>query len=139
MNEYKLPKIFNWQTASDKLVKKYVADLYQTGTNAPVATELFNNTDVAFTYEYFGLGTYGVTSSQPVFSSCGMGCPSGQKNQVTVSNQLAFFGGPVGAVAAFPVSDNLIIILTDDGSGAADDVLGNFLQNTLEITFYPNH
>lgn len=138
-NEFKLPKKYNWQTASDKLVKKYVADLFQTGTDAPVATILFNNTDIAFTYEYYGLGTYGVTSSKPIFSGCTMGCPSGQKTQIDVSNQLVFFGGPVGTIAAFPVSDNFIIILTDDGSGAADDLLGNFLQNTLEITIYPNY
>jgi hypothetical protein len=52
MKEFTLPKIFNWQKASEKIVKKYVADLYQSSTDAPVATELYNDTGVAFTFEY---------------------------------------------------------------------------------------
>lgn len=136
MQEFKLQKLFNWQTASDKLVKKYVADLFQTGTDAPVATELFNNTGIAFTYEYVAPGTYSVTANQPIFSGCTLGCPSGQKNQVTISN---FFNYVIQVNAlALPVTDNIILILTDDTAGAADDILGNYSQNTLELTIYPN-
>lgn len=136
MQEFKLPKLFNWQTASDKLVKKYVADLFQTGTDAPVATELFNNTGIAFTYEYIAPGTYSVTANQPIFSGCGMGCPSGQKNQVTISN---FFNYVIQVNAlALPVTDNIMLILTDDSVGAANDILGTYAQNTLELTIYPN-
>ena len=54
--EYKITKTRNWQTGGNKLVKKYVADLFQTGTDAPIEKVLFNNTDVAFTYEYIQPG-----------------------------------------------------------------------------------
>ena len=108
MQEFKLQKLFNWQTASDKLVKKYVADLYQTGTVAPVATELFNNTGIAFTYEYVAPGTYSVTANQPIFSGCTMGCPNGQKNQVTISTSFNYVIQV--SVLVLPVTDNIILI-----------------------------
>jgi len=138
MQEFKLPKIFNWQTASDKLVKKYVADLFQTGTDAPVATELFNNTGIAFTYEYLSTGVYLVNCSKPIFSGCSMGCPSGQKTQVAISNLYNEIlpGGPYSA-CAYPVDASNIIILSAKDISAADDFLGFFTQNTIEITIYP--
>jgi hypothetical protein len=136
MQEFKLPKVFNWQTASDKLVKKYVADLFQANTDAPVTTELFNNTGIAFTYEYVAPGTYSVTSNKPIFSGCTMGCPNGQRTQISVSN---FFNYVIQVnVTVLAVTDNIILILTDDSIGAADDILGVYSQNTLELTIYPN-
>ena len=138
MQEFKLQKLFNWQTASNKLVKKYVADLYQTGTVAPVATELFNNTGIAFTYEYLSAGTYLVNCSKPIFSGCGMGCPSGQKAQVTISNLYNEYlpAGPYSA-CVFPVDASNIIILTAKNTSLVDDFLGFYTQNTIEITIYP--
>lgn len=136
MQEFKLPKLFNWQTASDKLVKKYVADLFQTGTDAPVATELFNNTGIVFTYDYVSPGTYSVTANQPIFSGCTLGCPSGQKNQVTMSNSFNYVI-QVSALALL-VFDDTMLIFTDDSVGAADDILGAYAQNTIELTIYPN-
>jgi hypothetical protein len=136
MQEFKLQKLFNWQTASNKLVKKYVADLYQTGTVAPVATELFNNTGIAFTYEYVAPGTYSVTANQPIFSGCTMGCPNGQKNQVTISTSFNYVIQV--SVLVLPVTDNIILILTDDAGGSADDILGVYAQNAIELTIYPN-
>jgi hypothetical protein len=136
MQEFKLPKLFNWQTASDKLVKKYVADLFQTNADAPVATELFNNTGIAFTYEYVSPGTYSVTANQPIFSGCTMGCPSGQKNQVTISNSFNYV--ILISALVFPVTDDTMLIFTDDSVGAADDILGAYAQNTIELTIYPN-
>lgn len=194
MQEFKLQKLFNWQTASNKLVKKYVADLRQSNTSttsgslvvgveyiintlqpgdnftnvgfvstgstfvatsttptvwthstevinvkdsSPVATELFNNSGISFTYEYYGEGVYAVTSSQPIFSNCGMGCAPGQKNQVTISNPISFFGGPAAAIAIFPVANNVIIIITSNGSGYIDNILGDYQQNAIELTLYP--
>jgi hypothetical protein len=65
-----------------------------------------------------------------------MGCPSGQKNQVTISN---FFNYVIQVNAlALPVTDNIMLILTDDSFGAADDILGAYAQNTIELTIYPN-
>jgi len=136
MQEFKLPKVFNWQTASDKLVKKYVADLFQVNTDAPVATELFNNTGIAFTYEYVAPGTYSVTSNKPIFSGCTMGCPNGQRTQVSVTNSFNYVIQV--SVTVLAVTDNIILILTDDSTGAVDDILGVYSQNTLELTIYPN-
>ena len=137
MQEFKLPKVFNWQTASDKLVKKYVADLYQTGTDAPVATELFNTTGVAFTYEYLAVGVYAVSCSKPIFSGCGMGCPTGQNTQLDITNGFSYVSGTARGVIAFPVANDYIIVLSNDGGTDMDDIIGNFVQNALEITIYP--
>jgi hypothetical protein len=132
MQEFKLPKVFNWQTASDKLVKKYVADLYQTGTDAPVATELFNNTGIAFTYEYISTGFYVVTANKNIFTNV-----SGQSVQVSISNpNITLSGINDFCIMAFPGFYNAIIISTLNNGGDADDILGNTLQNSLEITFY---
>jgi hypothetical protein len=192
MNEFNLPKKFNWELASQPIVKKYVADLYQNSVyttsgllvvgveyvinyleigdnfinvgytglgipfiatattptvwtnstavinvkqSAPVGTVLANNTEVAFSYEYLTEGTYLVTSSKPIFTGCGMGCPVAQHTQTNITNSFAFFSGV--AVSIFPISDNEMIILSGNGSGPIDDVLGYYLQNALEITIYP--
>jgi hypothetical protein len=130
MNEFNLKKVFNWQKASEPIVKKYVADLHQTGTDAPVATELYNDTDVSFTYEYFGNGVYGVRASKPIFSGCGMGCPPGQKAQAFITN-CSF--ETTYSFAIFPGANDLFVIFSSTGDGA----LGDFSQNAIEITIYP--
>tara|TARA_R110000868_G_scaffold66237_1_gene197364 strand:+ start:145 stop:552 length:408 start_codon:yes stop_codon:yes gene_type:complete len=135
MNEFRLPKVFNWQTASQPIVKKYVADLYQTGTDAPVATVLANNTDVAFTYEYIGAGIYLVSASKNLFTTL-----TGQKVQATITNAAYIDDAtaPTGqSITIFPVFDNVMIILTSDLTATADDILGNNAQNAIEITIYP--
>lgn len=141
MNEFNLNKKYNWETAHNPLVKKYVADLYQTGTTAPVATELFNNTDTAFTFDYVSVGTYIVIANKPIFSGCTMGCPPGQKVQVTLTNStfIADVAGPTGySLTVFPVGDSAMIILSSDLAGAGiDAVLGSIQQNAIEITVYP--
>lgn len=132
MQEFKLPKVFNWQTASDKLVKKYVADLFQANTDAPVTTELFNNTGIAFTYEYISTGFYVVTSNKDIFTGT-----SGQSVQVSISNSsITLSGIPDFCINVVPGFYNAIIISTINNAGDADDILGNTLQNSLEITFY---
>lgn len=135
MKEFRIQKLFNWQIGSERLIRKYVADLYQTGMNIPVATVLANNTDVAFTYDYIGIGTYMVTASKPLFTG-----PNVQKVQATITN--ATFGADVSvptgwSVTIFPVFDNIMIILTTDLNNAADGILGNNTQNAIEITIYP--
>lgn len=55
MNEFKLQKEYNWQLAHQPILKKYVALLTQTGTNAPVATVLENTLgDVVWSYDSIG-------------------------------------------------------------------------------------
>jgi len=47
----------------------YTALLTQTGTNAPVATLLQNNTSATFTWARTGSGTYTITASSNAFTS----------------------------------------------------------------------
>ena len=42
--------------------------LNQTGTNAPVATEVYNNTGQTFTWSYVSQGTYRITSTGTPFT-----------------------------------------------------------------------
>jgi len=135
MNEFNLPKQYNWQKGSTPIVKKYVADLYQTGTSAPVATELFNDTGLYFQYEYVSPGVYAVTASENLFTGPG----AGQKVQVAISNNTYVddVAGPDGfSILAVPFFFNVIFIVTTDLSVAADAILGNNVQNAIEITFY---
>lgn len=135
-NEYTITKTRNWQTAADPIIKKYVADLYQTGTSAPVATELFNDTGLYFEYEYVAPGVYSVTASENLFTGPG----AGQKVQVTISNNTHIddVAVPDGySILAVPFFFNVIFIVTTDLSVAADAILGNNVQNALEITVYP--
>lgn len=134
MNEFSVTKNYNWQTGSELLVKRYVAELSQTGVTAPVATELFNNTDVAFTYDYVSPGLYAIVSSKDIFSG-----PTGQKVQVNISN--ATYVDPLAttqwSIIAVPVLPNVIFIVTSDTTALADALLGSGAQNTIEITVYP--
>ena len=135
MAEYNITKTRNWQTAGQRLVTKYVADLKQTGTDAPVATELFNSTDIAFTYEYVSTGVYTVTSSKPIFTG-----PGAQKVQVNLTNSsyIDDVAGPTGwSILAVPFFFNVIFIISSDLSVAADGIVGNNAQNALEVTIYP--
>lgn len=69
-----------------------------------------------------------------------MGCPSGQKAQVTISNLYNEYlsAGPYSA-CVFPVDASNIIILTAKNTSLTVDFLGIYTQNTIEITIYPNH
>lgn len=132
MKEFNLPKIFNWEKAHNKIVKKYVAQLSQSGTDAPVAKELYNDTGLSFTYEYSDDGEYFVVASKAIFTE-------DQKVQIAFTNSapgidvnfatvpLGFLGDPEAA-----------IILTSESGVFLNGLLGNpFLaQGTLEITIY---
>jgi hypothetical protein len=134
MNEFSVTKNYNWQTGSELLVKKYVAELSQTGVNAPIATELFNNTDVAFTYDYVSPGLYAIIASKDIFSGL-----TGQKVQLNISN--ASYIDPAAttqwSIIVVPVFSNGIFIITSDTTALADSLLGSSTQNTIEITVYP--
>lgn len=134
MNEFSVTKNYNWQTGSELLVKRYVAELSQTGVTAPVATELFNNTDVAFTYDYVSPGLYAIVASKDIFSG-----PTGQKVQVNISNANYIDASATTqwSIIAVPVFTNVIFIVTSDTTALADALLGSNAQNTIEITVYP--
>ena len=54
-----LKKIFNWQTASEKIpYKTYMAKFTQTGTNDPVVKVLYNDTGITVTWKRLQVGTY---------------------------------------------------------------------------------
>jgi hypothetical protein len=138
MKEFSLLKKFNWQTASQPIVKKYIADLRQSGIADPTAITLFNNTDITFTYEYLSPGIYMVIASKPIFFGCGMGCPQ-QTTQVNITNP-SYIGSalaPYGySIVNFAADNSSIMILTSDLGAVTDGILGNGSQNCLEITFY---
>lgn len=133
--EYKIKRNLQWQVLNQPIIKKYVADLYQTGTDAPVATVLANNTDVAFTYDHVTAGVYFVTASKNLFTNI-----YGQTVQATITNATYIddIAGPNGqSVTIFPVFENVMIILTTDLTAEVDNILGSNTQNAIEITIYP--
>jgi len=138
MKEFNLLKKFNWQEASKPTIKKYVADLRQSGTDAPALKTLFNDADITFTSEYIDNGTYAIIASKPLFVNCGMGCPP-QDVQVNITNS-SYIGntaGPSGySIVNFAVDAYTIILLTSNLVTTTDSILGNGSQNALEITIY---
>lgn len=132
MTEFNLPKIFNWEKAHNKIVKKYVAHLSQSGTDAPVATELYNDTGVSFTYEYDSTGSYFAVASKGIFGA-------DQKVQVKFTNSVLLPDAQASvATIIFPFTDNILLLFSDSSGAASNDVLGNplFPQTTLEIEIY---
>ena len=132
MTEFNLPKIFNWEKAHNKIVKKYVAHLSQSGTDAPVATELYNDTGVAFTYNYDLPGSYFVVASKGIFQE-------GQRVQVKFTNALLLPGAATSIAAIIlPSTDNILLLFSELNNLATDNVLGNpnYPQTTLEIEIY---
>ena len=72
--------------------KSYIALINQSGTNAPVATVIYNDTGSTFTWNYDDVGSYIATSSSPILL--------GNKTVVFVTaqgnsgnNQNKIFGG----------------------------------------------
>lgn len=136
MNEFNLNKKYNWETAHNPLVKKYVANLIQAGAgNPPTATELFNNTDVYFTYEYALPGIYTVTASKPIFEGSYPFETSKAVISITNVSIMSTFGGY--SVFVSPVTEDTFVIYTSDLVNFTDSILGQATQNTLEITIYP--
>lgn len=134
MKEFSLLKKFNWQEASKPTIKKYVADLKQIDTDAPIATVLFNDTDITFTYEYVDIGVYAVTASKNIFTDF-----SGQFTQAAITNATYITdGGDFSgySMTIFSVAPNAMIMLSSDLTRDSDDIIGAFTQNCLEITIY---
>lgn len=130
--EYKVDKNRKWQQLSDKVVKTYCADLRQSGTDAPVATELYNDTEVSFTYQYVDPGVYVIIANKDIFTG-----PYSQKVQVSITNT-AFVDANLGgySILAAPSFFNTIVIVTSDTLNESDDILGNNVQNMIKIEFF---
>ena len=107
--------------------KVYTALLTQSGTNAPVATVLENNTAFTFSWSYVSQGIYDLNISSAV-----------NLNKVLVLSSIQFYNGP---------STNVILSFAQNGStstklrfrceiptgGLSDSLL---LNHGLEIKFY---
>ena len=136
MNEFNLNKKYNWETAHNPLVKKYVANLIQAGAgNAPTATELFNNTDVYFTFDYTAPGIYTVTASKPIFE--GSYPFETSKAVISISNPVIISTAGGYSVFVSPVTEDSFVIYSSNLVAFVDNTLGQATQNTLEITIYP--
>ena len=73
--------------------------LTQTGTNAPVATELYNNTGETFTWSYVSNGVYRITSTNTPFTL----------NKTIVFGNLGSFNpGQLRDIAWNRISDSII-------------------------------
>ena len=97
MQEFKLPKVFNWQLWHDKIsppytppYKVYTALLTQTGINAPVATVLENTIgNIWFTYNTIGeyqINSNGLFIIDKTWVVCPANTGQGDTNIVGVSD-----------------------------------------------------
>ena len=107
----------------------YTALLTQTGTAAPVATILKNNTGATFTWARTGRGTYTITASSNVFTN---------NKTIVFVNQ----GGALeGLVTWARTSDTVTTIQTFNGglggaAALADSILGFGGAGSFEIRIY---
>jgi len=103
----------------------YTALLTQAGTNAPIATVIYNNTSSIFTWARTGVGTYTVTSSEDL--------------KFTEDKTIVFinYGGPSsdGLPPKWSITDDTTItVVTQDETGVVDD--GILTTASFEIRIY---
>lgn len=111
MQEFDLPKVYNWEKASTKIPTIYKAIITQTGTAAPVATVLENTlkTNVIWTRDSAG-SYYGTLEG-------------GEFNASTFI--LATIAKPTGAFLIYGfTSGSILTVLTKDAAGVSDDLDG---------------
>tara|TARA_R110000737_G_scaffold283659_2_gene290238 strand:- start:277 stop:726 length:450 start_codon:yes stop_codon:yes gene_type:complete len=82
--------------------------LTQTGTNAPVPTEVYNNTGETFTWSYVSQGTYRVTST---------GTPFTVGKTVVFANLGSYNTGALRDIGWDRISDSIIEIETTTSNG----------------------
>jgi hypothetical protein len=117
----------NWVQMATKLdlrpYKVYTALITQTGTSAPTATVLENNTGYTFTYAYSTTGTFGVNSSTSL--------PDG-KTAIFITNG----GNSTNSTMSAIYASGTITIRTVNQS---TNILANGLleRTTIEIRIYP--
>lgn len=138
MNEFNLPKEYNWQLAHKPIVKKYVALLTQSGTNAPVATVLENTLEAIVEFAYNNTGSYSMIFDKDLFEGPGLAAINIGNNFMVDTG-----GSFTASVQAYPVIYNEIVIETlkgvafNDGLlGSIVDGFGNPIPNMIEITVY---
>tara|TARA_R110000822_G_scaffold166431_3_gene306763 strand:+ start:326 stop:760 length:435 start_codon:yes stop_codon:yes gene_type:complete len=89
--------------------------LTQTGTNAPVATEVYNNTGETFTWSYVSVGVYRITSTSTPF---------------TANKTVIFFNNGYGSSDNYwrQISTNIIEIITTFND--------RFINGSFEVKIY---
>tara|TARA_R110002096_G_scaffold417218_1_gene620803 strand:+ start:897 stop:1355 length:459 start_codon:yes stop_codon:yes gene_type:complete len=97
--------------------------LTQTGTNAPVATEVYNNTGQTFTWSYVSTGVYRITST---------GAPFTVNKTVVFANPGA--PGAVGATIQWNLINSSTIELTSLNLNATTN--GLITGGSFEIKIY---
>ena len=110
--------------------KSYVAKLNQTGTSAPIATEIYNNTGGTFTYTRVAHGTYMVSSSNIDLS-----------NAIVLTSVNTGYGAGIGSIDNavigtdyFSPYDAIVLQAIDIHNNiTADNILYN---NVIEIRVY---
>ena len=110
MQEFDLPKVYNWEKASTKIPTIYKAIITQTSTAAPVATILENTLKTSVNWTRVSAGVYSGTLDGGVFNASTFVL-------ATIASQGAFliYGYTSG-------SD--ITILTKDAACVAVDLIG---------------
>jgi hypothetical protein len=104
--------------------KKYIALLSQTGTNAPVATVLYNNTGASVSYVREGIGGYKAVLSSSVLTS----------NKTIVKIQSVRDENNYAGI--YELTNNSVSFFTVDGTVSnADNLLG--YGSFIEILIYP--
>lgn len=101
--------------------KKYIANLSQSSTNAPTAIEFENTLGVTITYSYDSSGDYSLTASASIFM------------QYYTWMLIAGSDNTFNKFGVTWVSDTVLRIRTNDGSGLADGLL---LDTAIEIRVY---
>lgn len=104
------------------LYKSYTAIINQTGTNAPIATELFNNTGADFVYSRDSAGVYDAILSVPV---------------LTEGKTIIFLGSsytPTLFYGFYYTFNNSFQFYQTDLDGATTD---NILNLSIEVRIYP--
>lgn len=101
--------------------RKYIANLWQTGTNAPTATEFRNELGVRFTFSRDIAGLYYMIADSDVF-------------QDEIGIQISQTTNTAIAYAIKSANNEISIITRDVATMAATD---NFLNSTtIEVTVY---
>tara|TARA_R110000824_G_scaffold304858_1_gene492659 strand:- start:112 stop:561 length:450 start_codon:yes stop_codon:yes gene_type:complete len=94
--------------------------LTQTGTNTPVATEVYNNTGETFTWSYVSQGVYRITSTNTLFTV---------NKTVVFANLGSYNTGASKDIAWNRISDSIIEI----GTTTSNDTITN---GSFEVKIY---
>lgn len=110
MQEFDLPKVYNWEKASKKIPTIYKAIITQTGTAAPVATILENTLKTNVIWTRDAVGAYSGTLEGGEF------------------NASTFVLATIARPGAFLIYGNTFVsdikISTKDAAGVAVDLVG---------------